>query len=149
MLSKIQVFNTCIALIDNKIQSLEKVLQELTEGIENESKSSAGDKHETSRAMMHNEQEKISKQLLETSLQKGLLEQIGSSPTENEIQLGSFIKTDKGYLFLAIALGKIKVEETDIFVLSNQSPLGYKLMGLKKHESAVINGIKYLVEDFC
>jgi len=148
MLSKIQVFNTCIALIDDKIQNLEKILQELTEGIENESKSSAGDKHETSRAMMHNEQEKISKQLLETSLQKGLLEQIGSAPIENEIQLGSFIKTNKGYLFLATALGKIKVGDTDIFVLSNQSPLGYKLMGLKKNESAVINGITYRVEEF-
>lgn len=147
MLSKNQVYQACLYLISQKINNLENTLAELAEGIENESKSSAGDKHETSRAMLHNEQEKIAKQLHEVQLQKSVLEQIPNMPT-NKIGLGNLIKTNKGYLFLAIALGKIKVDDMDVFVLSAQSPLGMKLIGLQQGNAAEINGVKYLIEDF-
>lgn len=55
------------------------------------------------------------------------------------------IKTDKGYLFLSIALGKITVDHQQIIALSPQSPLGAKLLGLQVNDYAEINNIKYLI----
>jgi hypothetical protein len=97
--------------------------------------------------MMQLEQEKISKQLDEVLVQKAMLQKIDIAVTTEQITKGSLIKTNKGYLFLSIALGKINVEGIDIIVLSPQSPLGLKLMGLTAKSSVAINAITYIIED--
>jgi hypothetical protein len=60
---------------------------------------------------------------------------------------GSFVKTNQGYLFLSIALGKIKMNEATVIVLSPQSPLGTKLIGSKIADTVEMNGISYYIED--
>ncbi len=112
------------------------MLVELEEGAQNDSKSSAGDKHETARAMVQIEQEKIGRQVQDLLIQKTQLE-----------KGGSLIKTDRGYLFLSVPLGKIMVENTSVTVISPQSPLGKKLQGLKAGEKTDINDISYSVEE--
>src|ERR1700758_3896766 len=109
MTFKQKTYNRCIVLVQSKISSLRKSLTELEEGSENDSKSSAGDKHETSRAMMQLEQEKISRQLDEFLSQKTTLQKIDSAITSPQITKGSLVKTNKGYLYVSIALGKVNV----------------------------------------
>ena len=58
----------------------------------------------------------------------------------------SLVKTDKGYLFMSVALGKAVVEEMTFTALSPQSPLGKELMGLKAGDKAVINNKRYYIE---
>ena len=108
----------------------------LGESAANDTKSSAGDKHETGRAMIHIEQETIRKQLNEALEQKSILEK-----TE-----GRLIKTSRGYVFLAVPIGKIVSEENTVMAISPGSPLGIKLAGLKVNESAEVNGVKYFVQ---
>ncbi|HXB39588.1 MAG TPA: hypothetical protein VNZ49_03545 [Bacteroidia bacterium] len=132
---KHKVFDACLALLEEKINSLKKILSELEEGSQNDSKSSAGDKHETSRAMMQLEQEKISKQLKDLLEQKSQLK-----------KSGSLVKTNNGFLFLSIPMGKVVVDETGIMAISPQSPLGLKLFGLKAGDKTEINGTFYLIE---
>ncbi len=144
---KQKVYTACLQLLNNKIQALQNTLHELGEGAVSDGKSSAGDKHETARAMMQLEQEKISKQLDEVLVQKAMLQKIDIAVTTEQITKGSLIKTNKGYLFLSIALGKINVEGIDIIVLSPKSPLGLKLMGLTAKSSVAINAITYIIED--
>ena len=57
MPSKSEVYAACLELIRHKIARLERALADLSEDAAGETKSSAGDKHETSRAMVQNEQE--------------------------------------------------------------------------------------------
>ncbi len=144
---KEKVFATCLQLLDTKIQALQNTLQELAEGAISDGKSSAGDKHETARAMMQLEQEKISKQLDEVLAQKIILEKIDCAVKSTQIVKGSLIKTNKGYLFLSVALGKINIDGIDIIVLSPQSPLGSKLLGLSIKSKVEINATAYLVEE--
>ena len=73
---KQKIFAACLASLDEKINSLKTSLLELEEGSENDTKSSAGDKHETARAMMQIEQEKLGKQLNELLEQKNSVEKI-------------------------------------------------------------------------
>ena len=63
------------------------------------------------------------------------------------ITKGSLIKTNKGYLFLSIALGKIIIDGIDVIILSPQSPLGIKLIGLQSQSSVEINKIVYMIEE--
>jgi transcription elongation GreA/GreB family factor len=144
---KQSVYNTCLQLLNNKIQALQNTIHELSEGAISDGKSSAGDKHETARAMMQLEQEKISKQLDEVLAQKATLQKIDVTTTTEQITKGSLVKTNKGYLFLSIALGKVNTEGIDVIVLSPQSPLGIKLIGLKAKSTVTINSTEYVIEE--
>lgn len=143
---KQEVYAHCLHLLNDRISSLRTILKELEEGSQNDSKSSAGDKHETARAMMQLEQEKTSKQLQEALAQKAELEKTGITAPSSEIKKGSLVKTDGGCLFLAISLGKISVGGAAVMVISPQSPLGLKLLGLKPKDMAGVNGTSYLIE---
>ena len=135
MLAKQKVIDACFIVLEEKINSLKNILLELEEASQSDSKSSAGDKHETARAMMQIEQEKISRQLGELLEQKTQLE-----------KGGVLIKTNKGFLFLSIALGKVLVDESTVMAISPQSPLGIKLNGLRTGDKTSINGADYLIE---
>ncbi len=146
MLLKQKVYAACLQLVEDKIQNFQNTLQDLAEGATNDSKSSAGDKHETSRAMMQLEQEKISRQLEEVLAQKNALITIDIDITSPKIIKGSLVKTNRAYLFLSVALGKIKFDKTEVIVLSPASPLGLKLVGLEENASVKINDTIYLIE---
>ncbi len=143
---KQKIYSHCLQLLNNKIDELENILKELGESAAKDTKSSAGDKHETARAMIQIEQEAITKQLKDVFEQKVLLERTEEIQNQSQTIKGSLVKTNKGYLFLSIALGKITVDEKTVMVISPQSPLGIKLMGLKANEIAAINGMEYMVE---
>ena len=118
----------------------------VTESSNNETKSSAGDKHETARAMMQLEQEKLGKQLKEIEEQKTELVKLDISKTPSLIARGTLIQSDKGFLFLSIGLGKIVVHGEPVFAISPQSPLGLKLLGKKEKDIVEMNEVKYTIE---
>ena len=136
----------CHKLLNSKIQELSAILQSLSESASKDTKSSAGDKHETARAMIQIEQEAVGKQLSEVVAQKSVLDKIDPAVTSSQIMKGSLVKTNKGYLFLSIALGKIAVDKEAVLVISPGSPLGIKLAGLRLDETASVNGTGYKVE---
>ena len=84
-------------LLHDKISSQQKVLLELRQSASNETKSSAGDKHETALAMLQIEQANSGSQLSELLLQKKLFDKIGHKTKRVKIAQGSLIKTNQGY----------------------------------------------------
>ncbi len=144
---KNKIYNHCIGLLNDKIKILHTALNDLTLGAESDSKSSAGDKHETARAMMQLEQQKTKQQLDEALIQKDVLDKINITKKTLHVTLGSLVKTNKGFLFLSVALGKVIVDEHVVTTLSSQSPLGKKLLGCRANDVAEVNGIKYVIEE--
>ena len=99
-MNKQSILNACKQVIHYKITQLNDALSELGESANSEIKSSAGDKHETSRAMVHLEQEKLGKQLLEWENQNNLLAKIDLQKQNDIVSLGSLIETTRGYFFI-------------------------------------------------
>jgi transcription elongation GreA/GreB family factor len=143
---KQKLFSACVELLNEKIKSLYTLLNDLTAGAENDAKSSAGDKHETSRTMMQIEHENISRQLEGLLKEKNVLS-LTDIDTGAYITKGSLIHTNHGYIFLSVALGKIKVDTTEVMVLSPQSPIGRKLSGLTEGDSVEVNNTQYSIEE--
>ncbi|MEO6252640.1 MAG: hypothetical protein ABIO79_05010 [Ferruginibacter sp.] len=143
---KQKIYDHYLQVIHDKIAMLQQVLADLKESGSNETKSTAGDKHETALAMLQIEQANKRAQLQEVMSQKAALEKIDPALTAPMIVNGSLIKTNRGYLFMSTALGKASIENISVIALSPQSPLGIKLMGLHVNEAAAINNIEYLVE---
>jgi hypothetical protein len=133
-----EVYTACVKLVDERIAELESTLQELAQSIEGESKSSAGDKHETTRAVLHLEQEKTSLQLEELLHQRSALQQ-NEHADHDTLHNGSLILTDKGYIYLSVGLGKVKVRDTEVMVISPASPLGQLLNKKKKGDRITIH----------
>ena len=138
-------------ILNTKVNTLRKQQDDLKESLLLETKSTAGDKYETSRAMLHMEQENIAVQLVVLLQQKAILDSI--DVTENlppaNIQFGSLIKTNKGFIFLAVALGKALIEDQNVFAISPASPLGKLLMGKKINEKVNIQTNCYEIETIC
>ncbi|MGZ3864706.1 MAG: hypothetical protein ACXVPN_09935 [Bacteroidia bacterium] len=147
MPDKKSVYAACCGLLKENISSLKKFIRELEEGSENDTKSSAGDKHETARAMLQLEQEKLSKQLHNSQLLLADLEKTGVVPAAEIIGKGSLVTTNQGVFLFGPPLGKIIVDGLPVVCLSPQSPLGIKLCGLKINGAAEINGLKYIIEN--
>lgn len=145
---KHQVYEHYLQLINEKFNALQVILNELNDSAKNETKSTAGDKHETALAMLQIEQENTRNKLKEIKEQKLQLDRIDINLKSEKIIKGSLIKTNHGYLFLSIALGKITVEHQQIIALSPQSPLGLKLVGAKINDEIELNNLKYVIESF-
>ena len=146
MTLKQKIYNHYQQLINDKVKSLQNILADLKESGTNETKSTAGDKHETALAMLQIEQANVRSQLKEVLEQKSTLEKINPALSPASIVNGSLIKTNRGYLFMSVALGKAVVDGTTVIALSQQSPLGKLLMGLKEGGSTVINSNSYVIE---
>ena len=134
------------SIVQEKIETLQKMISDLTIDAQNDAKGSAGDKHETALAMMHIEQEKLTQKLKEVIEQKNILDKIDDSQNHSIIALGSLVKANDIYFFISSALPKITIKNQDIFALSQQSPLGTKLMGKKIGFEFQMNTTKYSVQ---
>lgn len=143
---KQQVYTACIQHIDSKIDSLKAMLADLTHAITNETKSTVGDKHETTRVQMQLEQEKLQKQLHELIVQKSALERLYETIPTTKITPGCLIETDRVFVYLSIGIGKITVVGQQVMVISPQSPLGAKFLGLTVGQTAEMNGMIYAVK---
>ncbi len=136
----------CAGILSERISSLKNQLGELVDGAKNDSKSTAGDKHETARAMMQIEQEKLTGQLNVLLTQQQALSRIDVLQNPEIVVPGSLVKTDNGLMYLSIPLGRISFNEEIVMCLSAQSPLGMMLVGKHKGDSVEFNGTVYRIE---
>lgn len=126
---KQQLLEACFHFVEDKHTTISKSIASNKNDLFSETKSSAGDKHETGRAMIQLEMEKSGQQLAEVQLMQEVLTKIVVEKESEVVCLGSLIKTTKGTFFLAISIGKICLENEDYFVVSTQSPIGKQLLG--------------------
>src|SRR5687768_2763772 len=105
------VFNLYLNQLNELFVTYQRNLQDLNESAANETKSTAGDKHETALAMLQIEQKNARARLEEVTNRKKLLETAGTIKTVDRVVNGTLVNTNHGYFLIAAALGKIKVKD--------------------------------------
>ncbi len=145
-LSKIkqQLFEACSQFVNNRLRNLEQNQESNKNALFSETKSSAGDKHETGRAMIQLEMEKASQQIESIHQMKNLLSKIEMATVGKIISLGSLIITDKAPYYLSISMGKVEIEEIDYYCISSSSPIGQQLLGKSVGDTISFNRAKIL-----
>jgi transcription elongation GreA/GreB family factor len=146
---KKKLHSKCYKIASQKVNELSSIIQEAQDAANNETKSSAGDKHETGRAMAQLETEKLTKQLSEALKLEQTLSQINPETEHQQVGLGSLVTTNNGIFYITASLGKIELENKLYFVISAVSPIGQLLIGLKKNDSFSFNGKGYLINNIC
>ena len=121
-------------------------LNRLSDSLANETKSSAGDKFETGRAMLHLEQQKLQQQLSAAAERLNTVARIsrkGSTPTVTE---GSLVATNRGLYLVGLGLGKVRLQGRIVFCTSLDSPIGTHLIGKQVGEMFVFNELEFLIK---
>ncbi|MEH6536753.1 MAG: 3-oxoacyl-ACP synthase [Psychroserpens sp.] len=126
---KQELFNKCQVFIDNRLKAVQLTIWEIQESLTSETKSSAGDKHETGRAMLQLEREKAGRQLAEIQKVNQLLAKIDISKSSNIIVLGSIIYTTQANYFITISAGELKVNNQSFYAISANTPIAKLLLG--------------------
>lgn len=137
---KSEVLAACIDIVKEKIDVAEKELQKLDSSQASETKSSMGDKYETSREMMQRERDTLNANLQNNKTLLSQLLYIDLTKTFTKAETGSLIETEQGFYFVSVGLGKVIVNNETVFVISALSPIGKLLVGNCKGNIITFNG---------
>ena len=117
------------------------------ESANNEDKSSAGDKYETSRAMGHLERDMNAKQLLMAQQELESLLKLPVASHNTMIIPSSLVSTNHGLYFIGAGLGKLEIDGITVTVLSPKAPMAVALLGHRINDEITFNNRKFEVMD--
>jgi hypothetical protein len=143
---KIKAYQQVLTVIEDKIIILKSDLGQLRDSLTNNTKSSAGDKYETSTEMAQHEINKISVQLAQQSKYRELLKGLKPSEKDKLVKNGSIVRTNIATYFMGASIGKIEVDNHLIFCVSIVSPIGQQLLNKKVGASIQMNGTQTIEE---
>jgi len=145
---KAKAYQIAIEQLKQKEILLAEERKNIIESILEEEKNSAGDKYETSRETMTQDLNSIEKQIKQSKLDLEELYRLNTiKDSPPSVQEGALVKLGTDWFLLAISIGQIKVNDTKIFLLSKNSPLGELLIGKKKNEQVNFRGKMQVVEE--
>lgn len=122
-------------IVDEKTQYLQDAIADLRAS-NTDTKSSMGDKYETSREMLQQEIMRLQQQLANLKEQKSVLQRMRNLPTSS-IRFGSLVSSSAGNFVIAISLGRITVFDTEYIAISEETPLAKQLIGKTTEDSFV------------
>ena len=135
----------CADHINTRINNAQHAIDEAQQGQQQETKSSAGDKYETGRAMMQQEINRNLGALNEAKKLMAALNAVSTAGSSPIADIGSIVITNKGRFYLAISAGTLSLNGDSYFAVSPASPIGAKLKGKKAGEQFEVNGMGYEV----
>jgi len=136
---KQHLYDFCQAFVEERILRIEKNIHGIQESLTSETKSSAGDKHETGRAMLQLDREKLGQQLAEAEKIRHTLFKVPLETNSEIVRLGSLVKTAKTNYYLSISAGEYKGKEQSVFCISAATPIGKLLLGKTVGNVVVFN----------
>lgn len=143
---KIRLHAQCLNQVEQRMGMAKEAMDVTQAAAGMETKSSAGDKYETGREMVRQEQEKNARQLLEALKLKKVLDQLNPTKKYEQVQPGSLVITNHGMFYISISLGKVTFSGRDYMAISAVSPLGQKLIGLRPNDRLSFNGRDFLIQ---
>ena len=137
MLNKSVVIAELNKQLQNKLTYLNTTLQQAIDSRNSDTKSSAGDKFETSREMAQIEIHKLESEIVKTQqFINNLL-----------AKASQFIVTNKGVFLITIPFGKLMLNDTVVFCISNSAPIAKPLVNTEISAQFNYGGVEYEVLD--
>jgi hypothetical protein len=137
VLTKSEVIAELDKQLLSKLSYLTTNLKQAIFSRNSDTKSSAGDKFETSREIAQIEIHKIENEILKT-------QQFISDLASKAPQL---IITDKGAFLISIPFGKLMISGTEVFCISNSAPITKQLVNTEISANFEYRGVTYNILD--
>lgn len=146
LISKSAIHDHCLRLLQDKCLYIQQSIADAREAGQSDTKSSMGDKYETTREMMQIEINKLHGQLAEMQQQLLAIKVLDPNKKCTVAEPGAIVETDKAVFYLAAPLGKISLDGTTYMVVSPSSPIGKKLLQHNIGNHFDINGVSYTIQ---
>jgi len=143
---KLKLLQNCQEWAKKRLKNAQNVQKGIQESLLNETKSSAGDKHETGRAMLQIERENIGKQLIEIQKTLDIIARTDVIQGQEKIKLGSLVITDRFSYFLCVSAGAVTIGDCQYFAVSLNSPIGGLLLGKKVDDEFIFQNKKSVIK---
>ncbi|CAM4085629.1 GreA/GreB family elongation factor [Gillisia hiemivivida] len=138
---KEELYKKCEGYLEEKIARISHSIQDLELALTNESKSSAGDKYETSREMINIEIHKLSTQLQQFQKLQVTLELAKRNAATEIVKMGSLVEATNAIYFICIPIGEVIVGDKKAYVIGAGSPIGQALIGKSVGDSFSFNAV--------
>ncbi len=142
---KEELYNQCLAFIDNRLITVQNTMHDIQKSLLSETKSSAGDKHETGRAMLQLEREKAGNQLAQIKKVKETLSRIDVEKSSKVIGLGSVVFTTQTNYFIAISAGEIIIDEVLFYAISPSTPIAKLVLSKQSGDAVAFRDRKFTI----
>ena len=133
--------------MNNRLQVVQKTIEDIQNSLQSETKSSAGDKHETGRAMLQLEREKAGNQIAELKKLIEVLHKIDTEAKHKNIALGSVVTTSKFNYFIAISAGEITLENSKFHAISASTPVAKLLLSKQIGDTIIFRDNEFTITD--
>ena len=142
---KAQLYQICQRFIEQRIETAETALEQAREASNDDTKSSAGDKFETTREMMQQDISRNKRLLMDAKQNLQVLESIKDLAPSDRIKNGSLVVTSEGSFYISISAGQLNIDGQTIFAISALSPIGQLLLGKKVNDTITFNQKEYSI----
>lgn len=142
---KQNLHSRCQQYVQQRIDTARQAMELAQESANSESKSSAGDKYETGRAMAQLERDRHAQLLAEARKMEQELTRLNVDKAYDIVQPGSLVTTNRGIFFISISAGKMTLDTTDYFAVSPASPVAIALSGHRSGDGVTVNKLIYQV----
>ena len=132
-------------LVASKEKSLIDELEAIRDSASSDAKSSMGDKYETSREMMRQEERKVASQLEAVAEQMVALDRLDPEGTSDKVEIGALVETRNACFFISTSLGRVELGNQPIFFISPVAPLTKLLLGSKEGDRIAFNGVTHVI----
>jgi transcription elongation GreA/GreB family factor len=144
---KLQLHKLCKKIFLEKELNALTQISDAQDAANSEDKSSAGDKHETSRALSQNTRDLNARILSEIKHDIGIFESIKFNEICDKVNVGAIVITEDNNFFIAVGCGNIYSDEHQFITLSSKSPLVQALLGKEKGSKIIFNNRSILIKE--
>ena len=145
MIQKDAIIQHCISITNKRIAETKQAMAMATDSIVNDTKSSMGDKYETSREMAQQELNRLQVQLQRAEADLSILKNIVFQKGVERVAVGSLVDTSQYHYFIASSIGPINLFDQNIMVISKESPIGKLLIGKMLGDEITFNGNNFKI----
>jgi hypothetical protein len=136
-----------LALIEQRIATAKEAIDNAQQAANQEEKSSAGDKYETSRAMGHLQKDMYAGQLAAHLKDLAALKAVNTDTLYSKPVAGVLVNCSQCSFFIAAGLGKQLIAGQPIFFISPYAPLARILEQKKTGDSFLFNHTTTIIAD--
>ncbi|MDP5081089.1 MAG: GreA/GreB family elongation factor [Winogradskyella sp.] len=147
MTLKDKLYQQCQFFLNKRLEAIQNNISDIQNSLESETKSSAGDKHETARAMLQIDREKAGHQLADIEKQQEILNKINLNSTFQNIAFGSLVYTTQFNYFIAISAGEIAIENKKYYAISSGTPIAQLLLSKQVGDSIQFRDSKFTITE--
>lgn len=149
MTFKAPLYHHCVNILTERIEQAATAMQEAQNSANSETKSSAGDKYETGRAMAHLDKERHTRRHAAALDALTRLQRLRPDGGMTEIELGALVQTNVGWYYLTVGIGEVEIEDAAVQVVSPESPIGSLLLELEVGDMDDFRGREIEVLSVC